>query len=88
MAGKTTQQVEISSDLEFEKEVLQRLTAIEVKLDADYRALHGNGKKGILDRVADIENKIYSGGVLYRIIVGIIAWLTTTAIAIYGAIKN
>jgi len=86
--SKTTQQVDILSDVSFEREVLQRLTAIEVKLDADYRALHGNGKKGILDRVSDIENKIYSGGVLYRVIVGIIAWIVTTAIALYGAIKN
>ena len=86
--SKTTQQVDVSSDVSFEREVLQRLTAIEVKLDADYRALHGNGKKGILDRVSDIENKIYSGGVLYRVIVGIIAWIVTTAIALYGAIKN
>ena len=86
--SKTAQQVDISSDVSFEREVLQRLTAIEVKLDADYRALHGNGKKGILDRVSDIENKIYSGGVLYRVIVGIIAWIVTTAIALYGAIKN
>ena len=86
--SKITQQVDISSDVSFEREVLQRLTAIEVKLDADYRALHGNGKKGILDRVNDIENKIYSGGVLYRVIVGIIAWIVTTAIALYGAIKN
>ena len=86
--SKTTQQVDISSDVSFEREVLQRLTAIEVKLNADYRALHGNGKKGILDRVSDIENKIYSGGVLYRVIVGIIAWIVTTAIALYGAIKN
>lgn len=86
--AKTTQQIEISSDLEFEKEVLQRLTAIEVKLNQDYKALHGNGKKGLLDRVNDLENSMSAGGLLFRSIVSFVAWIITLVVAIYAAIKN
>lgn len=83
---KTTQKVELYND--FEREVIERLTSIEVKLDADYRALHGNGKPGLLDRVNKLENSMYAGGMLYRVIVSIAAWLITTVVAVYAAIKN
>ena len=87
MSTKTTQQVEIT-DLNFQREVIERLTSIEVKLDADYRALHGNGKPGLLDRVNKLENSMYAGGMLYRAVVSVIAWLITLAVAIYAALKN
>lgn len=86
MTKNTTQHVELYSD--FEREVIERLTSIEVKLDADYRALHGNGKPGLLDRVNKLENSMYAGGMLYRVIVSIVAWITTTTVAIYAALKN
>lgn len=76
------------SQTSFEKEVIERLTSIEVKLDADYRALHGNGKPGLLDRVNKLENSMYAGGILYRAIVSFVVWLVTLAVAIYAAIKN
>lgn len=81
-----TQHVELYSD--FEREVIERLTSIEVKLDADYRALHGNGKPGLLDRVNKLENSMYAGGFLYRTIVSFIAWLVALAVAVYAAVKN
>jgi hypothetical protein len=87
MSTRTTQQVELT-DLNFEREVIERLTSIEVKLDADYRALHGNGKPGLLDRVNKLENSMYAGGMLYRAVVSVIAWLITLAVAIYAAVKN
>ena len=87
MSTKTTQQVEIT-DLNFQREVIERLTSIEVKLDADYRALHGNGKPGLLDRVNKLENSMYAGGMLYRAVVSVVAWLITLAVAIYAALKN
>jgi hypothetical protein len=87
MSTRTTQQVELT-DLNFEREVIERLTSIEVKLDADYRALHGNGKPGLLDRVNKLENSMYAGGMLYRAVVSVIAWLITLAVAIYAALKN
>ena len=86
MTKNSTQHVELYSD--FEREVIERLTSIEVKLDADYRALHGNGKPGLLDRVNKLENSLYAGGFLYRTIVSFIAWFAALAVAIYAAIKN
>ena len=86
MTKNSTQHVELYSD--FEREVIERLTSIEVKLDADYRALHGNGKPGLLDRVNKIENSMYAGGFLYRTIVSFIAWFVALAVAVYAAVKN
>ena len=86
MSKTTTQHVELYSD--FEREVIERLTSIEVKLDADYRALHGNGKPGLLDRVNKLENSMYAGGFLYRTIVSFIAWFVALAVAVYAAVKN
>lgn len=86
MTKNSTQHVELYSD--FEREVIERLTSIEVKLDADYRALHGNGKPGLLDRVNKLENSMYAGGFLYRTIVSFVAWFVALAVAIYAAVKN
>lgn len=76
------------SQTSFEKEVIERLTSIEVKLDADYRALHGNGKPGLLDRVNKLENSMYAGGIMYRAVVSFVAWLIAIAVAVYAAVKN
>lgn len=84
--ANTKQHIELYSD--FEREVIERLTSIEVKLDADYRALHGNGKPGLLDRVNKLENSMYAGGFLYRTVVSFVAWLIAIAVAIYAAVKN
>ena len=86
--NKTTQRVDLDRDYDFEREVIERLTSIEVKLDADYRALHGNGKPGLLDRVNKLENSMYAGGMLYRVIVSIAAWIITTVVAVYAAVKK
>lgn len=42
---------------EFERDVIDRLGRIETKLDNDYKALHGNGKPGLLDRVTALETQ-------------------------------
>lgn len=86
MTKNSTQHVELYSD--FEREVIERLTSIEVKLDADYRELHGNGKPGLLDRVNKIENSMYAGGFIYRKIVSFVAWFVALCVAIYAAVKN
>ena len=83
---KTTQNADITQT--FEREVIDRLARIETKLDADYTALHGNGKPGLLDRVSKLENSMYAGGFLYRTIVSFIAWLVALAVAVYAALKN
>ena len=88
MSKTTTQNIDLNFSRDFEREVIERLTSIEVKLDADYRALHGNGKPGLLYRVNKLENSMYAGGMLYRAIVTAIAWIVTTAVAVYAAFKN
>lgn len=42
----------------FEREVIDRLGRIETKLDADYRALHGNGHPGLIDKHSDLEQRV------------------------------
>ena len=87
-AGRFTRKERSMAQTQFEKEVIERLTAIEVKLGQDYKALHGNGKEGLIDRVNRLENTMSAGGIMYRAIVGFIAWIITLAVAVYAAIKN
>lgn len=42
---------------EFQKDVIDRLARIEEAINNDYKALHGNGKPGLLDRVARLETQ-------------------------------
>lgn len=59
---------------------------INLKLNEDYKAIHGNGKKGLLDRVANLENLVSSGGYIYRTIIAFVAWVCATGIAVYAAV--
>lgn len=87
---------------QFEKDVYnnlssisERLGKIETKLNADYAELHGNGKPGLIKEVETINRKLtaidvkntLNAGVVSTII-GILAWIITTVIAIYGAFKH
>lgn len=42
---------------DFEKDVIDRLARIEEAVTNDYKALYGNGKPGLLDRVSRLENQ-------------------------------
>lgn len=84
--SKTTQQVDVTP--RFEQDVIERLSRIEVKVEADYRALYGNGKPGLLDRVNKLENSMYAGGIMYRAVVSFVAWIVALAVAVYAAVKN
>lgn len=77
---------------EFQKDVIDRLARIELKLDNDYKALHGNGHPGLLDRVADLEKQLQTiktqdkaNRDWFTRIRDSLGWLITTAIAIYAA---
>lgn len=79
----------------FQREVLERLTRIEEQtiqqgkdIAAINKTLHGNGHPGVLDRVLTLETeadlqKEHKGGIY-----AVIAWVVTTAIALYGALKH
>ena len=91
--GKTTQNVEIAPS--FEKEVIDRLARIETKLDNDFRALHGNGQPGLLEKHEKLENRVQTleqlvktqSGIAGKVIIAF-AWLVTTAIAFYNLFRK
>ena len=94
---------------QFEKDVYDRFddlknalstlekTVVTLKdhLDADYSALHGNGKPGLLAEHQDLEKRVHtlelkaeSNRDFTAWILNFIAWLVTTAVAVYAAIKK
>ena len=73
-------------------EVQDRLARIETKLDADYRALHGNGRPGVVEqtqeltrRIGVVEERLASAEKSGKHAVGFVAWLVATATAVYAA---
>ena len=88
-----TQNIEITPS--FESEVIDRLARIETKLDNDFRALHGNGQPGLLEkhekldhRVQLLEQKVDTqSGIAGKLVIAF-AWLVTTAIAFYNLFRK
>ena len=80
---------------DFEKEVIDRLGRIETKLDNDFRALHGNGQPGLIEKHEKLEHRVKSiedamktqSGIAGKVIIGL-AWLVTTAIAFYNLLRK
>jgi len=77
---------------EFQKDVIDRLARIEEAINNDYKALYGNGKPGLLDRMTALENQLQSIAAQdkanrdwFTRIRESIGWLVTTAIAVYAA---
>ena len=94
---------------QFEKDVFARFdslkdsiadlekSVVELKdhLDADYSALHGNGKPGLIANHQDLEKRVHAleikfntqSGIAGKIVIAI-AWLVTTAIAFYNLFRK
>jgi hypothetical protein len=73
---------------EFEKDVIDRLGRIETKLDNDFHALHGNGKPGLIEKVADLEAKvslIMQKSKWYKEWLG---WIVATGLAVAGLLMK
>lgn len=72
-------------------EVKKKLGEIDVKLDADYHVLHGNGKPGLVSEHSDLEKRVHKleilNGITAKVVVAI-CWIITTAIAIWGVVKS
>lgn len=76
---------------ELEKNVVQ----LRGHLDADYSALHGNGKPGLLTEHQDLEKRVSAleikistqSGIAGKITIAV-AWLITTAIAVYNLLRR
>ena len=80
---------EIQSDI---KDIIDRLGRIETKLDNDGKAIYGNGKPGLLDRMVSLESKLQviqaqadANRDWFTRIRDSVGWLATTAIAVYAA---
>ena len=94
---------------QFEKDVFDRFDALQKAinavektvirmndhLEADYMALHGNGKPGLLLNHQDLERRVHTleikaatqSGIAGKIVIAI-AWLVTTAIAFYNLLRK
>lgn len=94
---------------QFEKDVFARFdslkdsiselekSVVEIKdhLDADYSALHGNGKPGLLVEHQNLEKRVHAleiklstqSGIAGKIVIAL-AWLVTTAIAMYNLFRK
>lgn len=66
----------------------ERLKNMEEALGRDYKCLYGNGQPGLLQRVQQLENFHTNENGFLRRFGAIIAWLATTALALYSAIKH
>jgi len=76
----------------FERDVIDRLGRIETKLDADFRALHGNGRPGLIDkhtmledRVQVLEDQHKSESKHLGLVAVVVGFLINGAISVYGA---
>lgn len=80
---------------DFETDVIDRLGRIETKLDNDFRALHGNGQPGLIEKHEKLESRVKTiedamktqSGIAGKVIIGL-AWLVTTAIAFYNLFRK
>ena len=80
---------------DFETDVIDRLGRIETKLDNDFRALHGNGQPGLIEKHEKLESRVKTiedamktqSGIAGKVIIGL-AWLITTAIAFYNLFRK
>ena len=66
----------------------KELAEIKVKMSSVNKQIYGNGKKGLVDRVNEIENTVSSGGLIWRSVISFIAWIVATGIAIFAALNK
>ena len=71
---------------EFEKNVIDRLARIESYLENDSKALYGNGKPGLLDRVSQLETQVKLTSSRQSWVRDSLGWLIATGVAIYAAV--
>lgn len=76
-------------------EIEKNVVALKDHLDADYSALHGNGKPGLLAEHQDLENRVHAleiklntqSGIAGKIVIAL-AWAVTTATAMYNLFRK
>ena len=66
----------------------EKLKGIESALARDYKCLHGNGQPGLLERVQKLEDFHANENGFTRRYGAVVAWLLTTALALYSTLKH
>lgn len=66
----------------------ERLHEIYKALDRDYKHIHGNGQPGLLTRVQQLEDIHANDNKWTKKAGGFLAWIASTAIAIFALIKH
>ena len=66
----------------------ERTKKILLDMKDDYRALYGNGRPGLLDRVQSLEDWKAARDRHYGAIAGVIGFIINAAIAIYAIAKK
>lgn len=66
----------------------EQLKEIHKALERDYKCLHGNGQPGLIQRVQELENYHKNENGFLRKFGTVIAWMATTALALYSAIRH
>jgi hypothetical protein len=66
----------------------EKIKEIHKALERDYKCLHGNGQPGLIQRVQQLENYHSNENSFIRRFGAVIAWIATTALALYSAIKH
>ncbi len=70
--------IEIRSDIKY----------IHAALERDYKHIHGNGQPGLLSRVQHLEDLHENENTFVKKFGQLAAWVVTTVIAVYSALKH
>lgn len=65
-------------------EMHSTLAAVAAKVEEDHRVLHGNGRKGVIERLSELEAAQKHGGRLWYVI----GFLVNLAVAIAALFKR
>ena len=76
-------------------QILQEVSEMRVKLSADYSALYGNGKPGLLEEVKQITARVVTLEVRDKehsrrtgLIAGIVGFIINAALAVWAALRH
>lgn len=71
------------------------ISAMNVKIDSDFRALYGNGKPGLIEdmkniteRVVTLETREKERSHHYGVFAGVIGFIINAALALWAALKH
>lgn len=66
----------------------EQVKEIHRALARDYKCLYGNGQPGLLQRVQQLENYHSNENTFLKKFGAVIAWIVSTALAVYAVIKH